>query len=311
MKDNFVNLHVHTHASVGDSVIKVPELVKAVEGYNQDYIAVTDHGSTASWNELNNECKNSPVNALFGNEFYCKPTMAKPSDRTRYHLVCIAMNETGLQNINKMQSIACRPEHRYYKPLLAHPVLFNHSDGIFISTACSLSYISQNLLNGEEDKAYAFLNRLLDIFGADNVAIELQFHPDYADGDFLVQDFLNDKLIEMYDNTDCKWLINTFDSHVLYDQDRKNRKNLQSISWKRSPDEIEDTLRSNVLGNSELTYQFAHESGIEDDTLIKRCIDNTHRIAEKCCFKKREYDRIIPDFVEHRHFKQIFCKQIY
>ena len=312
MKDKFCNLHTHTHASVGDSVIKVPDLVKAVEGYGQDYVAVTDHGTTASWSELNNECKNSTVNALFGNEFYCKPTMAKPTDRTRYHLVCIAMNETGLQNINKMQSIACRPENRYYKPLLAHPTLFNHFEGIFVSTACSLSYISQMLWNGQDEIAYDFLNQLLNTFGVDNVAIELQFHPTYVndDGDY-VQNYLNEKLIEMYESTDCKYIINTFDSHAIYDKDRINRKNLQSIAWKKSPDEISDTLKSNVLGNTELTYQFAYESGVDDDTLIQKCIDNTHKIAEKCCFKRKEYDRIIPDFVEHRHFKQIFCKQIY
>lgn len=302
--DKFVNLHLHTDASLGDSVIKVEDLVKKVEEYGQEYVAVSDHASTMSWYALQQACSDSGVSPIFGNEFYCKTSLYKPSGKTRYHLVCLAMNEQGLQNIRKMQRISVK-DHFYWKPLLPHPILFENTEGIFVSTACSLSYINQMFLEEKDDKAYDFFNKLLDNFGSKNVSIELQYHPEYKD-----QSFLNQKLIELYDNTDAKWIINTFDSHCLTDEGRILRKKIQSINWKKNESEIPNTLKSNVLGNTELCFKFAHESGIEDDNLIQKCIDNTHKIAERIYFEPKTYGRVIPKFTAHKEFKKIFLQKV-
>ena len=309
MTDNFVNLHLHSEASVGDSVIKIPQLIQQVGEFQQDYVAVTDHGSVANWYSLQKSCEGTNIKPLYGNEFYCKTTLDKPKDQTRYHIVCIAMSPKGAENINRMQGISL--SHKYYKPLLPHQVLMTYTEDVFVSTACSLSYINQQLWNGNKDVAYDFLNALLDAFGKDNVAIELQYHPTLMlDGRYW-QNELNNELIEMYDNTDAKWIINTFDSHCLLDKDRMLRRVLMHKNWKKPIDEINETLKSNVLGNTELSYQFAHESGIEDDNLIQKCIDNTHKIAEKCYFDMPKYKRVIPHFDKHKEFKQIFLKKVF
>lgn len=308
MTDNFVNLHLHSEASVGDSVIKIPQLIQQVGEYQQDYVAVTDHGSVANWYSLQKSCEGTNIKPLYGNEFYCKTTLDKPKDQTRYHIVCIAMSPKGAENINRMQGISL--SHKYYKPLLPHQVLMTYTEDVFVSTACSLSYINQQLWNGNKDVAYDFLNALLDAFGKDNVAIELQYHPTLMlDGRYW-QNELNNELIEMYDNTDVKWIINTFDSHCLLDKDRMLRRVLMHKNWKKPIDEISETLKSNVLGNTDLSYQFAHESGIEDDNLIQKCIDNTHKIAEKCYFDMPKHKRVIPHFDKHKEFKQIFLKKV-
>lgn len=309
MTDNFVNLHLHSEASVGDSVIKIPQLIQQVGEYQQDYVAVTDHGSVANWYSLQKSCEGTNIKPLYGNEFYCKTTLDKPKDQTRYHIVCIAMSPKGAENINRMQGISL--SHKYYKPLLPHQVLMTYTEDVFVSTACSLSYINQQLWNGNKDVAYDFLNALLDAFGKDNVAIELQYHPTLMlDGRYW-QNELNNELIEMYDNTDVKWIINTFDSHCLLDKDRMLRRVLMHKNWKKPIDEISETLKSNVLGNTDLSYQFAHESGIEDDNLIQKCIDNTHKIAEKCYFDMPKHKRVIPHFDKHKEFKQIFLKKVF
>lgn len=308
--DKFVNLHVHSDASLGDSVIKIPDLVNKVEEYGQEYIALTDHGSTMNHYSLLKECEGRNVKPILGNEVYCKTTLDKPNNRNRYHLVLLAQNEKGLQNIRKLQRISVK-DHMYYKPLVPHELLFENSEGIFVSTACSLSYINQNFTDGNDDEAYNFINKLLDNFGKENVSIELQYHNDFEIDGEKVQNFLNQKLIEMYDNTDVKYIINTFDSHVLTDEDRILRKKIQSISWKKLENEINDTLKTNILGNSTFCYDFAKESGIDDKDFVKKCIDNTHKIAEKVYFEPKKYDKIVPDFTFHRHFKEIFCKKIY
>ena len=307
--DKYTNLHVHSDASIGDSVIKIPDLVKQVQKYGQKYIALTDHSSTANWYALQQACKGTDVKALYGNEFYTKLSLDKPTNTTRYHLVCIAQNEEGANNIRAMQNIAVK--HKYYKPLLPHTVLKRHTEGVFVTTACALGYIPQMFQQGRKSVAYNFLNSLLDWFGNDNVAIELQYHPDFRDeeGNY-IQNQINEQLIEMYYNSDAKWIINTFDSHCLLDKDRELRRRLQWKNWKKPYDDIPETLRSNVLGNTDLSYQFAHESGIKDDDLIQECIDNTHKIAKKCYFEMPTNDRVIPKFNKHSEFKKIFLKKV-
>lgn len=302
--DKFVNLHLHTDASLGDSVIQVPKLIEQLQKYEQSYVAITDHSTLVNHYALQQACKGTNIKPIFGNEFYCKLDLEKPTNKTRYHLVCLAMNDIGLQNIRKMQRLAVA-NHFYYKPLLPHDILFENFEGVFVSTACSLSYISQSFLNNQDDNAYTFFNQLLDTFGPDNVSLELQYHPEYAD-----QALINDKIIQMYDNTDAKYIINTFDSHVLLQKDRILRKKIQSINYKKSENDIGDTLKSNVLGTSALSYDLAHESGIDDDSLIQRCIDNTYEIAQKCHFNPKTYDRVIPRFDKHKHFKEIFLKKV-
>ena len=302
--DKFVNLHLHTDASLGDSVIQVPKLIEQLQKYEQSYVAITDHSTLVNHYALQQACKGTDIKPIFGNEFYCKLDLEKPTNKTRYHLVCLAMNDIGLQNIRKMQRLAVA-NHFYYKPLLPHDILFENFEGVFVSTACSLSYISQSFLNNQDDNAYTFFNQLLDTFGPNNVSLELQYHPEYTD-----QALINDKIIQMYDNTDAKYIINTFDSHVLLQKDRILRKKIQSINYKKSENDIGDTLKSNVLGTSALSYDLAHESGIDDDSLIQRCIDNTYEIAQKCHFNPKTYDRVIPRFDKHKHFKEIFLKKV-
>lgn len=309
--DKFVNLHVHSDCSIGDSVIKIPNLIKLVQQYKQEYVALTDHSTVMGHYSLQQACKGTSVKPILGNEFYCKTSLGKPTDKTRFHLVLLAQNEQGLQNIRMLQRLSVK-EHFYYKPLLPHDLLFNLDlDGIFISTACALSYINQNFLEGNDEEANNFFNKLLDKYGNKNVSIELQYHPTWTDEyGRHTQNFLNEKLIELYDNTDCKYIINTFDSHFLKDEDRILRKKIQSIAWKKPEDEINDSLKSNCLGTSAFSYELAYESGIDDDNLIQKCIDNTHKIAEKCYFQPKSYDRVIPKFDKHKEFKEIFLKKV-
>ena len=147
--DKFVNLHLHTDASLGDSVIQVPKLIEQLQKYEQSYVAITDHSTLVNHYALQQACKGTNIKPIFGNEFYCKLDLEKPTNKTRYHLVCLAMNDIGLQNIRKMQRLAVA-NHFYYKPLLPHDILFENFEGVFVSTACSLSYISQSFLNTAE-----------------------------------------------------------------------------------------------------------------------------------------------------------------
>ena len=306
MDEDFVNLHLHTHYSVGDATIKIPQLFYTVKEYGQKAVAITDHGSVEGWSEFYNVSQDTNIKPIFGNEFYCKEMLDKPVDRTRFHLVVLAKNNQGAKTISKLQMIANL--HHHYKPLLPYPILFENTDNLFISTACSLGSIGQALDPKVEGKnfedAEKFLNTLLDKFGKENVALEFQFHPGYP-----AQAIINEKLLDLYEMTDVKYCIATTDAHYL--NNRATRRNLQADNWNKPVEDISPTLESNCFGTAAKVRKFAEDSNFSNLALVDTMIKNTIVIADKCNVDNINnigQSRVLPRFNKHSQFKKIFMK---
>lgn len=316
MKDEFVNLHLHSDYSTQDSVIKIPDLLNIIKEYGQQAVAITDHGSVEAWTNFYLLSQNTDIKPIFGCEFYCKDSYIKPSNRDRYHLIALAKNDNGVKTINKLQFESTR--HFYYKNLLPYPFLFENTDDIFISTACSLGTIGQSFdiekKNKNNDDAEIFLNKLLDVFGKDNVALEFQFHPTWKSDktpNYYPQNFINEKLLDLWDNMDLKYCIVTTDAHFITDSSIRDK--LLADAWNKSAEETNGTtLKSNCVGNSELVKSFAEESNFSDLKLVDDMIHNTSVIADMCNVNNVNNiggDRVLPRFNKHRKFKKIFFTQ--
>ena len=307
MEDKFVNLHLHTHYSIGDATIKIPDLFFTVNKHGQKAVAITDHGSVEGWSEFHLLGQDTNVKPIFGCEFYCKPTLEQPTDRSRYHLVVLAKNDEGAKTISKLQFISMK--HKYYKPLLPYPVLFDNSDNLFISTACSLGTVGQSLdpsnRKHRPEEAEVFINQLLDVFGKENVSLEFQFHPKYPQ-----QAVINEKLADLYYNTDAKYCIATTDAHFI--DESMTRRMLQADAWHKQYDEVSPSLDSNCLGTSKIIRKNAEASGFLQMALVDDMIENTSIIADKCnvdVVNNIGQERVLPHFDKHREFKKIFLKK--
>lgn len=299
--DNFVNLHVHTSASLQDSIIRPIDLIDKVIEYKQSAVAVTDHSSVASWIEINNICEDKPVKPIFGNEFYCIPHYEK--SRRRDHLVMLAMNNEGLVNIRRLQRIAV--ENAYYKPLLSYDKLEElPHDGIYCTSACSLSTISKCILNDNLLNAGEYCEYFNDLFDG-NFALELQFHPQYQD-----QSKINNGLVELSDKYDIPLTVSC-DCHFLDEGDKLLRKIVQAISWNKKwdDDSLFDSLKSNCVGNSELVMNFAMESNFQFMHVVQPAIKHTNFIASKCNAKLEEPERRIPVFDKYDEFNNLMLAQ--
>lgn len=295
--DNFVNLHVHTEASLQDSVIRVPDLVKKVEEYGQSAVAVTDHSSVASWVDLSRECKDTNVKPIFGNEFYCSKTYEEKS-RDRDHLVLLAMDHNGLVNIRRFQRISV--EHFYYKPILSYKIIEElPHDGIYCTSACALGVIAKNIRDDNIQGAIDYAEYFNTLFDG-NVALELQFHPNFPD-----QAFINEGLVEIADKLDIPLTVSC-DSHFVDEDDRDLRRIIQSISWHKPYEEIEDSLKSNCIGNSELVKKFAIESGFLYMDVVEDAIKQTNKIANMCNAVLETPKRRIPVFDKHDKLDELF-----
>lgn len=293
--DTFVNLHVHSLFSKQDAVIKINDLVEKVVEYGQNAVAITDHSSTAGHYYLKQACKNKGVKPIFGNEFYTNLSYENKT-RNRNHLLCLAMTDEGVKNINRLQDIAVH--NRYYKPIVSHEILPEYTEGIFATSACSLGVIPQAILNNNLQLAFDYCNWFSDIFDG-NFALELQMHPTFND-----QYKINETLISLHEETGIPLMVSS-DSHFLTEEDADMRRIIQCIAWKKKYEEGRDSMFSNCLGNSDIILKNAEAMNFPYK-IVKEAIENTSKIAQKCNGKLCSSDRKVPVFDKHDEFDKIF-----
>ncbi len=128
-RGNFVHLHCHTHYSLLDGACRIPELVRRAKELGMESLAITDHGCMFGVIEFFNECKKEGIKPILGMEAYMAPgdrrersTPAATRGDAAYHLLLLAENLEGYQNLLKLSSTAYR-EGFYYKPRIDKEIL--------------------------------------------------------------------------------------------------------------------------------------------------------------------------------------------
>lgn len=293
--DNFVNLHVHSMFSKQDAVIKIDELVNKVIEYGQNAVAITDHSSTSAHYYLKKECEEKGIKPIFGNEFYTNLSYENKT-RDRNHLVCLAMTDEGLRNINRLQDVAVH--NRYYKPIVSHEILPDYTEGIFATSACSLGIISQMILQDDMLKAEEYSNWFMDIFDG-NFALELQIHPEYEE-----QYKINNGLIALSEQLDIPLTISS-DAHFIDENDADLRRAIQCIAWRKLYKDGQESLKSNCLGNTDIIKSNAENTGF-DQSIVDKAIKQTRIIAEKCNADLCNEERKVPIFDKYQEFDKLF-----
>ena len=173
---NFVHLHVHTQYSLLDGAARIPELVAHAKTLGMPALAITDHGAMYGVIDFYKECKKQGIKPVLGMEAYVAPRSRteREGGRENAHLVLLAKNKTGYQNLIKLSSSAF-VDGFYYKPRIDYDLLEQHAEGLVCLSACLAGDIPQALLNGQTEKARALALRLRGMFG-DDFYIELQNH---------------------------------------------------------------------------------------------------------------------------------------
>ena len=192
MGDSFTHLHVHTEFSMLDGAAKLDELVAAAVADGQPALGMTDHGNMYGVLDFYKECRNQGVTPIIGTEAYMagESRFDRPPRRGRlddtggevegggklyYHLTLLAENDAGYRNLIKLSSLAFL-EGFYYQPRMDWDLLARHSDGLIATTGCLGGHVLQSLLKGDYQGARAKAARLQEIFGRDNLFVELQDH---------------------------------------------------------------------------------------------------------------------------------------
>ncbi|SHK05166.1 DNA polymerase III subunit alpha [Rhodothermus profundi] len=171
----FSHLHCHTQYSLLDGAARIQTLLERAAEYEIEALAITDHGNLFGVPEFCRTAEKMGIQPIIGCEFYLTPASRHDrSERTRYHQVLLAKNETGYRNLIKLSSISYL-EGYYYKPRIDHELLAQYHEGLIATTCCLQGEIPQTLLHKGEAAARKIFEWYLELFGEDYY-IEIQDH---------------------------------------------------------------------------------------------------------------------------------------
>ncbi len=271
---SFVHLHTHTEYSLLDGSNKITEYVKRVKELGMNSAAITDHGVMYGVIDFYKAAKAAGIKPVLGCEVYVAPGSRfdrEPGvrDERYYHLILLAENNTGYQNLIKIVSRGFT-EGFYYKPRVDVEILEQYHEGIIALSACLAGEIPRALQRGDYEGAKAVALQYEQIFGKGNFFLELQDHGIPA------QKSVNTDLLRMSKETGIE-LVCTNDCHYTYASDEKSHDVLLCIQTQAK---VSDTDRMRYEGG-----QFYVKSEEEMAALFPyalQALENTQRIADRC-----------------------------
>lgn len=282
----FVHLHVHTEYSLLDGSAKIKELVLRAKELGMDSIAITDHGAMYGAVEFYKAALEAGIKPIIGCEVYVAPDsrlMKDAKNGGNYHLVLLAENDEGYQNLIKLVSYGFI-DGFYYKPRIDKELLRKHHKGLIASSACLAGEVARNIINVSYEKAKEAALEYLDIFGEGNFFLELQDHG------MREQKQVNMALVRMSEETGIP-LIATNDSHYIYKEDAEPHDILLCIQTAKT---ILDEDRMRYEGGQ--FYVKSPEEMYDLFSYAPEALENTAKIAERCNVSFQFHELKLPQF---------------
>jgi len=220
---DYVHLHNHTQYSLLDGLTKVPDLINFVKKSGMESVAITDHGTLSGAIEFYKEAKKNGVKPIVGMETYIAARSLydkEPGkDKPNYHLILLAMNQTGYQNLMALSTIA-NLEGFYYRPRIDRELLAKHNEGLICLSGCASSEIGDQLRQGQYELAKETAQWYKKQFG-DRYYLELQDHGHAKHSSMWdVQSAINDQLLKLSEELDIPCVV-TCDAHYLKHEDQE------------------------------------------------------------------------------------------
>ena len=271
----FVHLHNHTQYSLLDGACRIGDMVALAKSYGMPAVAMTDHGNMFGAVEFYRKTMEMGLRPIIGQEVYVVPgdrRDRKPIRRGEdnyYHLVLLVKNKEGYQNLMKLSS-AGYLEGFYYRPRVDKEILAEHHQGLIALTSCLHGEIPQLLVRGQRQRARSAIMEYRDIFGEDNIYIEIQDHGIPEEKQVLGE------LVDLSREVDIP-LVATNDCHYLRREDAAAHDILLCIQTGK---DYQDTDRMRFT-----TDQLYFKSPQEMEELfseLPEALDHTLEVAEKC-----------------------------
>jgi len=295
-KVQFTHLHNHTQFSVLDGLSDIPGLMAKAKADGMKAIAITDHGSMFGVKKFHDACKKADIKPIIGCETYVARRGLDNKensklDKSGWHLVLLAKNRTGYNNLMILISTAWTKGF-YYKPRIDKELLRKHSEGLIALTACLGGEVPDKLIHEGIEKGEEAVLEYKDIFGED-LYLELQKHPSgdpeidrkvYED-----QLFVNKELLALGKKHNIK-VVATNDAHFINKEDADAHDRLICIGTASDvddPNRMRYTRQEWFKTQEEMKQLFADTP----DSII-----NTNEVVDKVEFYELDHKPIMPIF---------------
>ncbi|HTB48861.1 MAG TPA: DNA polymerase III subunit alpha, partial [Verrucomicrobiae bacterium] len=291
---DYVHLHNHTQYSLLDGLTKVPGLVEHVKKNGMTAVAMTDHGTLSGAIEFYKEAVGADIKPIIGIETYVAARSLydkEPGkDKQNYHLILLAMNQAGYQNLMAISTIA-NLEGFYYKPRIDRELLAKHNEGLICLSGCINSEVGDALRQGQYDLAKDIATWYKQQFG-DRYYLEIQDHghPDHP-SKWGEQENVNRQLLQLGKELDISCVV-TCDAHYLRHEDQEAHEILLCVqTGSFLSDEKRMSLKDfelHVTAPGEIIKRWGKD--------YPELITNSRVIAERCNIKIELGNILIPKF---------------
>jgi DNA polymerase-3 subunit alpha len=284
----FVHLHLHTQYSLLDGAIRLDDLFKRAKEFRMPALAITDHGNMFGAVEFYEKAQQHGIKPIIGCEIYVAPGSRFDKDshgtkETSHHLILLAKNKSGYQNLIKLITDAYF-EGFYYRPRVDKELLTRHNDGLIALTSCLHGELPHTILADNLAKTAEVAEEYSAIFTDGRFYLEIQ------ENNLEEQKKVNQGLIEI-SNKLALPLVATNDCHYLNAADAYAHEVLLCIQTGKTIN-ASDRMRFS-------TDQFYFKS---PDEMIQRfsyapdAVKNTIAIAEECNLEIPFYEYKFPPF---------------
>ncbi|MBQ7795164.1 MAG: DNA polymerase III subunit alpha [Lachnospiraceae bacterium] len=270
----FTHLHVHTEYSLLDGSSKIKELAVKAKELGMDSMAITDHGAMFGVIDFYRAAKENGIKPILGCEVYVSPGSRFDRENVHgedryYHLVLLAENNEGYQNLMKIVSKGY-VDGFYYKPRVDEEVLREYHEGIIALSACLAGEVARFLQRGLYEEAKEAAEKYRDIFGDGNYFLELQDHG------IPLQRQVNQGILRLSRELGIP-LVATNDCHYINAEDWEAHDILLCIQTGKK---VSDENRMRYDGGQ--YYVKSEEEMRKLFGYVPEAIENTHKIAERC-----------------------------
>ena len=307
---SFVPIHNHSDYSLLDGASQLPLMVERAKELGMPALALTDHGVMYGAIELLKLCKAANIKPIIGNEMYIingSIDDPQPKKEKRYHLVVLAKNQIGYENLVKLTTLShlngVRGRGIFSRPCIDKFLFRKYSEGLICSTACLGGEIPQAILKGRHDVARDVAAWYKDIL-KDDFYLEIQDHGSIEDR------IVNSEIVKISKELGIK-IIATNDAHYVSENDIEAHDALICVLTGKL---ISDNKRLRYTGTEYIKSESEMRSLFTDhldNSEINSAIENTIKLSNKI----EEYEILgtykMPNFPIPNGYKPIeYLKEI-
>ena len=286
---SFVHLHTHTQYSLLDGSNRIKDYIGKIISDGQNAAAITDHGVMYGVIEFYKEAKKKGINPVIGCEIYMAPGSRFEREKSNdendsyYHLILLAENNIGYQNLVKIVSIGFR-DGFYRKPRVDFDTLLEYHEGLICLSACLAGQVQRLLQKNDYEGAKALAKKYEDCFGKGNYFLELQDHGLPLDR------IVISGLLKIHQETGIP-VVCTNDCHYTEKADMDAHDILLCIQTKKK---VTDEDRMRYTGGQ--YYVKTEEEMRKLFSYIPEAIDNTQKIADRCHVEIPLHQTLLPHY---------------